>query len=501
DPASELVSPDGTPAAPGETVPGGTAAAGAGGTGATGARPSGAKGGGPTGARPSGAKGGGPAGTGSNPLGAIDPGIGVTGDTIKIVYYWRAGQGTNNPFLDGLGVNSNEGQAFRAWVKYVNAHANGDGHIMGFPFNLHGRKIEGIVVDSGSNREQWSSAAEKIVKEIKPFVSMSNVYSGHPEFTCPIMAKAGILSLATYDVEFDLARRSNGYCLPWMLSFDRQVEASTRYLVNRMDKTPYRGTTGDEKRKYAVAWAEMPGFEKSGPEVVKRLKAAGINVVASASASGDLQTQAQQSANMVAQFRSAGANTVLILDGVLPLTFTNAAESQTYRPDYYVWPGSVQDFPALSRFFNPNQWARASGLSTTDPDFSPDQVHTSKARQAQWWGQYQSVDRTGNPPAQAPLIYQSMLQLVAGITYAGRDLNARTFVQGLERFEAYRYSMISGRSGDPTRMALGLTSATGNSTVTDFTVIRWVNRPAQGNEAAGYYEFLDSGRRYALKEL
>lgn len=419
----------------------------------------------------------------------------VIGSTITVVFYWRGDRTRTSPFLKAAGmadVNADEGQAFLAFVDYVNAHSGGGAKLMGFPFDLHGRKLKGVVLEAGDSPEANVAAAEQIVKEIKPFAAMGGTGSVSA-YACKTLAGAGIVSLATYDTDFGLRKRSSGRCLPSAASFDSQVDAVERYLSGRVSRTSYEGGA---KRVFGFVYAEYPGLVDSAPKVIDRLKKAGVPMAATASISSDLGTAQQQVPNVIAKMRAAGVNTIVIPDAGAPLSVLNVAEAQQYHPDYVIWPCSGQDVPAMVRLYNGAQWERASGLTCYDRDFMGDLTLDDLARSSEWYAHYKSV-RTNDPAAQAPYVYAQFVPLLAGITNAGRDLSTDSFFDGLDGTRSYRYSAVRGPTGDAKSMLMA-PGSDDRSLMSDFTVLEWSGSARRsGGTVSGDYVFPEDGKRYA----
>lgn len=438
---------------------------------------------------------------GSSPAIAIEPPsakartLGVTNKEIKVVYYWKGDRTRTSPYLRGSGLEAvvDEAQAFRAWIDYINEHADGGGDIMGFPFDLNGRKLRGVVVEAGSSAED-NVAAVTDVKAEKPFAAVA-AHGSVSTYACPLLAQAGILNLWTYDLDFDLPGRSKGWCLPGGASFDDQAAAMERYLPGRVAKT--KSTSGQE-RIFGFLYAEYPGLVSSGPAIAKRLKARGLNIPVVRSISAELSEAQQQATTIATAFRAAGVNTMIIPDAGAPISFTQAAQSIGWKPDYVVWPCSGQDAPAMVRLYSPTQWDGATGLTCYAQDFMVDLTHEDESRSTEWYRKYESTGR-GEPPSPAPFVYAALLPLVAGITEAGRNLTSQRFLDGLDRFKAYRYASATGRTSKSNHMRLAL-GKRGHPLVNDFTILRWsVNAPSE-TAGSGAYVFPEQGRRYDVAD-
>jgi hypothetical protein len=414
---------------------------------------------------------------------------GVTDDEITVVYYWKGDRTRTSPYLRGSGAEANvdEAEAFRQLIDYVNSHADGGGTIMGFPFDLHGRRLKGVVVDAGQDPESYAAAAETITAELKPFAALA-AHGSISTYLCPALAKAGIHNFATYDLGGGLAERTGGYCLPGSITWERQVAMTQAYLLRQQRAEP--------DRVYGVVYTEYPGLVDSAPVMIERFKEGGVKIAETASVSASLSTAQQQAPNVVARLRAAGVNTIVMPDAGAPLNFTHAAQAQGYNPDYYVWPCSGQDTLAMARLFNATQWHGAEGLTCYDEQFSSDLTHNANTRSTEWYAAYQDAAPGQEPPSPTPFVYASLLPLVAGITDAGPHLTLETFRAALSAFPAYRYDAVDGRTTDPSNMLLGL-GRSDRSFTSDVAKLRFDAGSRQpGAATPGAYTFPER-RRYA----
>lgn len=412
---------------------------------------------------------------------------GVTDDEIDVVYYWKGDRTRSSPYLRGTGAEGNvdEAEAFRKLIGFINDHADGGATLMGQPINLHGRRLNPVVVEAGQNAEDYAAAAEQITKEIRPMVAIA-AHGSLSAYLCPALAEAGVHNLATYDLAGDLSGSTNGYCLPSGMTWEKQVELSQGYLLRQQKQ--------DSDRVYGVLYAEYPGLVDSAPRMIERFQRAGLNIAEVASVSPDLATAQQQAPNVVARMRAAGVNTIVMPDAGAPLNFTHAAASQNYNPDYYVWPCSGQDSMGMVRLFNPSQWDGAAGLTCYDETFGADLTHNDDARRTQWYAAYRS-QTNAEPPSPTPYVYSALLPLVAGLEGAGPNLTVESFRASLDRFRSYRYDAVDGRTKDRTNMLLGL-GGRSRAMILDAIPLRYDARKREaGSSAPGAYEFPDR-RRY-----
>ncbi len=427
---------------------------------------------------------------------ASTPLPGVKGNEITVAYYWKGDRTRTSPYLAGSGFETNldEGKSFRALIDYINRHADGGATLMGFPFDLHGKKLVPVVLEAGNSPEEYAAVGRRLVEEVKPAIAVS-AHGSLSAYVCPQLARAGIHNLSTFDLETDLAGRTGGYCTPLGASWDRQAEASVNYISGRMSKSSYSGPEGSGPRKFGVIWAEYPGLNESARRLIANLKSAGVEIAATATLSDSLTEAQQQAGNAIARMRAAGVNTIIFPDSGAPLSFTQAAETQQYRPDYYVWPCSGQDLTAMVRLFNANQWERAQGLSCYDSDFQTDLANDSHSTETEWYRQYRSV-RNEDPPASTGLVYQSLLPLVVGLTNSGGDLTVGAFRKAIAEFDSYRYSAVTGRTSDAKRLLLDIGSSD-RSLIGDFTEVAWsMGARAEGSSVPGTYEYPGDQKRY-----
>jgi hypothetical protein len=424
--------------------------------------------------------------------------LGVTDTEIKIVYYWKEERTKASPALSGTaaeGANLDEALAFREYVKFINKHANDGTTFMGVPINLHGRKLVGEVVEVGSGDFSYAQNAERIAVEKKPFAAIAS-HGGISAYICPRLAQAGIFNLSTYDVGGKggtLIDRTNGYCVGAGLSWERQVDVTMDYL--KVHKSTTYGLTGD-KRVYGVIYSEYPGMDYAAPKMIDKLRAAGIPIPADGVAKipADLATSQTQARLIIDKMRKAGVNTLIMPEGNSPLNFTHASQANGWDPDYYVWPCSGQDSSGMVRLFNAAQWEGAEGLSCYDPHWDSDAANDDTSRRTEWFKQYQEMHGTGSePPAPAPLVYSSMAQLLAGITFAGRDLNPLNFNRGLDLVKDFRYDAIAGKTTDPRYVMLRI-GTPDRSFIGDVGHVRWSGSTQRAGGLAGKYLFLEDRR-------
>jgi hypothetical protein len=375
---------------------------------------------------------------------------------------------------------------------------------MGYPFNLHGRKLVPKVIELSKSPEDRARVAEDIAVQHRPFATLAS-HGSISTYMCDRIAQGGVHNLSTYDFGGNLHGRTNGYCYPMGMSWEIQVERTVAYLGWHGVNTRYEVSPGvTEARKYGIVYAAYPNLEASmeGPGgVVERLRAAGVDIAHVAAINPDLGVSQAQVPNVVAQFRSKGVNTVVMPDAGAPLNFTNGAQANGYQPDYFVWPCSGQDTIGMVRLFNPAQWSRASGLTCYDDHFNPDLVNDDNARATEWFRVWTEMRGTSSEaPSSGSLIWFNLLPLVSGITESGPVLTVEGFRAGVARVAHYRYDAIGGRTDNPVNF-LQTIARPDHSPIGDVAKLYWsATKTRPGSATQGSYVYPEN-RRYVEGEV
>jgi hypothetical protein len=434
--------------------------------------------------------------------GTIPPGIDYAKQEIKVVYYW-ADSSRNSQFLPPgtPGDSVDDGKAFDALYKFVNKHAKGTAELMGTKINMGNWKIVPTIVTMNTP-EAINSETVRIAKEIKPFAAIT-VRGSLGTSTCPAFAAAGINTYATnLPYVYNIGKSTNGYCVPISISLDQQIEATINYMTwhkTQAYNPGARAGTGGAScppaqttcaRVYGFLYSEYPGLKELGPEIVSRLRGAGLNIpdAAVASMKVGLSDAAQQAPGIRDKLSAAGVNTVIMPDGGSSLAFTHGAG--TWRPDYYVWPCSGQDTTGYTRLLPPEQWDNAQGLSCYDNTFDADLTIDRDDRDTQWYKAYKEMAPNSEAPSSSYLVYAALQPLVEAVSRLGsRDFTEENYRAALNEFDSYRYDGIKGRTGAGDNILLLMGKGVDNSLWGDVARVAW--SPAAENP----FEYLD-GHRY-----
>ncbi|HVL90797.1 MAG TPA: hypothetical protein VM841_11255 [Actinomycetota bacterium] len=429
----------------------------------------------------------------------------MSDNEILLAYYWKGDRTKTSPYLNQTGTgqegNVDEGVAFMAMIDWINKHATDGSEFLGYKFNLHGRKLKGFVKEAGQYPDDYAATGEFLARDLKlkgaakpgPFAAISS-HGSLSAYICPRLAKAGIFNPSTYDLNWGLYQKTNGYCMSAGQSWSDQVEAMIAYVTKQVNKTQYMTANVGQKRVYGLLYTEYPGLVDAAPKFERMIEKAGIDIALSLSIAADLTTGQTMASTLANKFRDAGVNTLIIPDAGAPLNFTHAAQANGYSPDYLVWPCSGQDNAAMVRLYNATQWTRAFGLTCYDEHFNPDLTNDGIAKQTEWWKMFKEVRPNTEPPSPTAFVAQSLIPILAGITDAGRDLTLESFRVALSMFKPYRYDAIEGRTTNPRSMLITIDMSQGGQ-IGDATKLRWnPTKRNPGSNHAGAYDYPESKR-------
>ncbi|MDX6217030.1 MAG: hypothetical protein QOG99_2614 [Frankiales bacterium] len=172
------------------------------------------------------------------------------------------------------------------------------------------------------------------------------------------------------------------------------------------------------KRVFGLVYPNNPDFQRVGKDLAARLTACGGKPAKTYEFTLNLSTLASDSANAMAQMRSAGVTTVICAcDTVSPQFFTQAADGQQYHPEWM----AVASADSFGQGYSQTQWSHALSNEGT---FKP-QKQTEAYR----------VFKLANPkgePAEAfyAAAYLAALNMFNALQSAGPDLTPANLERG-----------------------------------------------------------------------
>ncbi len=184
-------------------------------------------------------------------------------------------------------------------------------------------------------------------------------------------------------------------------------------------------------RVFGLVHPDNPEYKDIGAYIKSTLKSqCGVSLAKEISYTLNVAEMGQESASVSAQLKAASVSTVLCYcDPIFPITLTNAADGQSYHPEWWT-PGwgdaQAQDLPK-------DQWDHAVVIGGAYPPKSQDEAY--------------KVFKLANPHAepQSPyyaVAYGVLLLMYDALQEAGPNLNPQTFQKGW-----FGMGTISGPAG------------------------------------------------------
>ena len=365
---------------------------------------------------------------------------GVTADSITVSV--RIG-GFSNGILDAVSKVANAKIPTES-PALISRTINGLVAYFNKRFQFYGRKIRMVIYDgkgdilketTGGGQEGAQADALKVSQEIKAFADVSAV---SPVYADALASKQVInIGVPFTSREWMTQRR------PWSWSqftdCSTVVESVASYYATKMAGQPAALAGGDLKGKPRRSMIIAP--ENSWYQECVR---AGITLLQKAGKAGDLvdslkyqidiPRMSDQAGSLVQKLKAAGATTVICGCDPLLLTFLTAkAKEQGYSPEWLVTGVALVDNDLIGQILQPDEWARAFGVSFSGPP--------QPAGQGLGYRAYKSV-RSDEPSIGVELIYNQLYLLAIGIQGAGPNLNPQTFEKAM-----FDYPRRTGPSG------------------------------------------------------
>ncbi len=139
----------------------------------------------------------------------------------------------------------------------------------------------------------------------------------------------------------------------------------------------------------------------------------------------DIASNQAQSTNIIGQLVTAGVTTVIFVgDPLYPIFLTKEATLQGYNPEWMQTGTGLTDTTFFGRTYDPSQWRRSFGQS-------PLWVFTDDAAKSSGWSAMNHIDPSADKGAGANVTQSPIQTIFSGIHYAGPNLSAATWSQGL----------------------------------------------------------------------
>jgi len=413
-------------------------------------------------------------------------GIGVSGDTVKVVLY----QGAPDPIVDqifaAIGFNDSSEDILRTYQGYFDIYQR--------YFETYGRKVELVPFKgTGASSDDIAARADAatIAETLQPFAVLGG----------PLLAAGFGDELSKHKIiQIDLASSKSAdyfvehapYNYNVLQAPDQLSQVVAEYLAKRLQGKPAKYAGDPElqrrERKFGLIFLSIPG--SNADELQEKFNAhltkAGVKIPVQVGSVDPTASAAQQ----IARLKEEGVTSVLFSgDPLSPKNFTAEATKQNYFPEWIITGTALTDSTAFARTYDPQQWRHAFGVSQLFARGKPE-VNWSYYLYRWYHGQ--------DPPARnaAQIVFPNPTVLMSGIMGAGPRLSAETFRDAL-----FAAKPLGGGLTVPQASFGKDYFPAPDYTVLDDTVEVWFDPDAtgpdeRGQEGTGMYRYVDGGKRY-----
>lgn len=440
--------------------------------------------------------------------GATAPG--VTGETIKVVFYLTAEQDIVKQ-LQQFGVTDSDDVTLEGVRDLVEMGNN--------LYETYGRRVEVVPYRAtGDGRSPTAAKADAVrVAEMGAFASI-----GGPSQTTAYqheLARQGVMCIgcglaATDDVITVDAPYVWGYqATPNQILYGA-FGFGTDLLYGKEARFAGDPEMRSKTRRFGIVHYEQdpPIFGPLREEAVAKYSAQGIEVDTIIQYVLDPNSLNSQAQAIIGRLKRDGVTSVVFLgDPLMPRLLTQQATRQDYFPEWMFTGTAFTDTTAVARLYDQRQMAHAFGGSSSPARAAPEASESWKLYE--WWfGHEPKATRT-------MVTWDPVVQMFfLGIHMAGPDLRAETFAGGLFRYPPTGGTDTAGKEpaalfaegylhGDTTP-AISFGFHNGDTpdfvAVDDFTAAWWdaeAKGPDEaGREGTGMWAAVGSGLRFSLAD-
>ncbi len=274
----------------------------------------------------------------------------------------------------------------------------------------------------------------------------------------------------------------------------------TAYVTNRLagGKAEHAGEAlqGKDRVFGRLALGMSESDERSAELQREELAAEGVELAESVLYPLDPGRAAELATAAVTKMQAAGVTTVLTqADPILLPAFTKEATKQGWFPEWVLAAAPFTDTTAFGRTFDQEQWVHAFGISYFPPQVAPE---ANPPNQLYEWFNGEPPPVEGSLPLL--LIYPQVTLFFTGLEYAGPELTAETFRDGLFTMPptARAVTQPSVSFGDQRWPEPDYTG------IDDMVELWWdpeAEGPDEGGiEGKGRYRYVDGARRHLADE-
>jgi hypothetical protein len=352
---------------------------------------------------------------------------GVTGDSIKVVYYAPETSADLQSILGGMGVQDTAEQRVATLEQYT--------EIFSSVVEMYGREIELVrFAASGAASDVVASQADATdVIAMEPFAVIGGPGLDRGTFAQEI-SDAGILCYGCAGVlPDDMIRDMAPYVWSTAPSVDQALEMLQSWTEagaesGITDEVAFAGgdLTGEPRKSGVIHFEQDPPiFSGTTEEQADRYE--GMEVALIESYILDLPNMPAKAAELIAQFKAEGINSIVFMgDPFMPGYLTDAATAQEYYPEWIFTGTALTDSNVFAREWDPAQMEHAYGISQLAAPADQD-LEGALAIYRWYFGDPEAL-----PPGENSysLIAPPVSWLLRGIHMAGPDLTPETFARG-----------------------------------------------------------------------
>lgn len=416
-----------------------------------------------------------------------EPRPGVTQDAITVVFYLAM---DDDPVLDFVlgDVNIREpSEKIKLTVRDLVVMYNDIFETYGRTVDLKFLQASGNAADESAARADALSAVDMGAFAVIGGPVATNAWSSE-------LQSQGVVCISCAPVDSMVP-----YVFTEGASSDQAHTHFSEYVAKKLAGKPAIHGGQEVRDRTRVLGHIFIGNQPASHGVAERFRSAlsRHNVDLAVQESFNLLRVNEQAPVILSKFRDAGVTTVVLhSDPMSPMTFTAAATSLGYEPEWLIGGSSGSlDLNAFARRYDQSQWRHAFG-----PSFSaiqPPRGQDDANRLYRWYyGGATSPAQTMMTPLNA-----SISILFTGIQAAGPELTRRSMQSGL-------YTVNAGQGDDPNvpRFSYGPSNLFGTGVVDDHfgiddaTEIWWDAEletvDETGQKGRGAWRFTDGGKRY-----
>lgn len=355
---------------------------------------------------------------------------GVTGDTIKIVWYNDQTNAATQAALVGAGAGDTDATIrndIQNFIRYFNLHTE----TWGREIVLEEFQGSGDPTDDNVLRAD----AVQIANNMKPFAVFHHSVAISSAFSEELAAK-GIICMCTTSSARSFYTDNAPYAYSILPTMDEYFTIISEYIGKRLrtDPAKYAGTNlkvSNDSRKYGLIYLVgsgndvNPRIEPVVDHFKQELAQYGIELSHSVAYQYDIAAASGQGSNIMGQMISKGVNHIIFIgDPLTPIVYTQEADKQQYFPEWMVTGFGLTDTSFFGRVYSQTQWTHAFGLSPLWV-FAP-------LSKSSGYAAYHHINTSGTKQGVGVNVTQSPIQTLAnGIQYAGPTLTAENFREGL----------------------------------------------------------------------